>query len=67
MATCLNCKRKLSCGCQKRKASNGVSCCASCITVYEKAIKATNAKKESAKTNTNVTPGIVGVKITQTS
>jgi hypothetical protein len=35
MATCSNCKKSLSCGCQKRKASNGTSVCASCITIYE--------------------------------
>ena len=35
MATCSNCEKFLSCGCQKRKASNGTSVCASCITTYE--------------------------------
>mgnify|MGYP003351488960 CR=1 FL=1 len=34
MATCLNCRRKLSCGCQKRTASDGTSACSSCIASY---------------------------------
>lgn len=35
MAKCGNCGRTLSCGCQKRKASNGASVCANCISSYE--------------------------------
>lgn len=37
---CLNCKRGLSCGCQKRVASNGVSVCTSCIASYEASLGA---------------------------
>jgi hypothetical protein len=37
MATCSNCKKSLSCGCQKRKASNGTMVCTNCISAYEKA------------------------------
>lgn len=39
MATCLNCKKKLGCGCQKRVASNGQPCCNNCIGQYEKNLK----------------------------
>lgn len=39
MSACPNCKRKLSCGCQKKKASNGSIVCSSCITSYEKKVK----------------------------
>jgi len=35
MATCSNCKKNLSCGCQKRTATDGKSVCSSCITTYE--------------------------------
>lgn len=35
MATCSNCKKSLSCGCQKRTAVDGKSVCSSCITTYE--------------------------------
>jgi len=36
MSVCGNCKSKLSCGCQRRKASDGQQVCANCITKYEK-------------------------------
>lgn len=36
MAKCGNCGKALSCGCQKRKASNGASVCSNCIASYEK-------------------------------
>jgi transcription elongation factor Elf1 len=39
MAVCSNCKKSLSCGCQKRKASNGVLVCTNCISSYEKTVK----------------------------
>ena len=35
MSTCPNCKKKLSCGCQKRKARNGREVCSNCLTSYE--------------------------------
>ena len=40
MANCQNCKKKLSCGCQKRKASDGASVCSTCISTYEQKLKA---------------------------
>lgn len=36
---CPNCKKKLTCGCQKKKASNGNVVCVSCITQYETKLK----------------------------
>lgn len=35
MSTCTNCGAQLSCGCQKRKASDGKSVCANCVGRYE--------------------------------
>jgi transcription elongation factor Elf1 len=35
MAKCGNCGKALSCGCQKRKASNGASVCSNCVKSYE--------------------------------
>jgi hypothetical protein len=35
MATCSNCKARLSCGCQRRTASNGTSVCSNCLSSYE--------------------------------
>jgi hypothetical protein len=38
--TCPNCKKVLSCGCQKKTASNGKNVCASCAASYEVSLKA---------------------------
>jgi transcription elongation factor Elf1 len=45
--TCTNCNTKLSCGCQKKTASDGKQVCAACITSYETKLKQsqTNLKK----------------------
>jgi hypothetical protein len=40
MSVCPNCSRKLSCGCQRRVASNGSACCSNCITSLEAKLKA---------------------------
>ena len=42
MAKCTNCGKNLSCGCQKKKASDGTSCCASCLAKYELSLKTKN-------------------------
>jgi hypothetical protein len=39
MSACANCGTVLSCGCQRKKASNGASVCRSCITKYENSLK----------------------------
>ena len=39
MSVCGNCKSKLSCGCQRRKASDGTQVCANCIAKYEAQLK----------------------------
>jgi transcription elongation factor Elf1 len=36
---CPNCNAKLSCGCQKRTASDGKSVCSSCLSNYEQKLK----------------------------
>jgi hypothetical protein len=38
MSACPNCKKALSCGCQKTKASDGSTVCKNCKTNYEKSI-----------------------------
>lgn len=40
MAKCANCGATMSCGCQKRTASNGTSACSACITALEGKLKA---------------------------
>jgi len=36
---CPNCNTKLSCGCQKKTASDGKAVCSSCVTAYENKLK----------------------------
>jgi hypothetical protein len=55
MGVCGNCKATLSCGCQKKKASNGVWVCRSCISRYEKTLqenKTQNTTTEKPVLNT---------------
>ena len=39
MSACTNCGNKLSCGCQKRIASDKKSVCANCLSSYEISLK----------------------------
>jgi len=41
---CKNCNTKLGCSCKRRTASNGKSCCATCLPNYEKVLKQNAAK-----------------------
>jgi hypothetical protein len=41
---CQNCGKKLNCGCKKRTANDGKSCCSSCVTTYNNQL-ATSEKK----------------------
>ena len=50
MAKCNNCHAQLSCGCQKRTASNGVQVCSNCLVKYEEQIA---ALKNNQKLNQN--------------
>tara|TARA_R100000278_G_scaffold103443_1_gene79852 strand:+ start:1327 stop:1473 length:147 start_codon:yes stop_codon:yes gene_type:complete len=42
---CLNCGATLSCGCQKRTASDGRQVCNACINAYEAKLKQQKIKK----------------------
>lgn len=55
--TCSNCNASLSCGCQKRTASDKKSCCSKCITAYESRLL--KAKSTIPKTTTE--PVIINV------
>lgn len=39
MANCVNCGAKLSCGCQRKTASDGKQGCVQCIPAYEQGLK----------------------------
>lgn len=43
---CPNCNSKLSCGCQKRVASDGKQVCSICLTNYENNLKALKDKEK---------------------
>ncbi len=49
MNVCPNCKAKLSCGCQRRKASDGKQVCANCSAKYEAQLKGTQPKDNLQK------------------
>ena len=51
MATCSNCKTKMSCGCQKRSASDGKSVCSKCVTSYEADLKQRKTLATVSQTN----------------
>jgi transcription elongation factor Elf1 len=52
MSTCLNCGKKLSCGCQKKTASDGKSVCSSCLTQYNESLKQTPVVRSAPQENT---------------
>jgi hypothetical protein len=57
MSACLNCGTKLSCGCQKRTASDGKSVCGTCLAGYEASLKRSGTPattNPTAPTNVNV-------------
>jgi len=51
MANCPNCKKKLSCGCQKRTASDGKTVCSGCLTSYESGLKQRKTMATVSQTN----------------
>ena len=54
MAQCKNCGKKLGCSCKRRTASNGASCCATCLKGLE--AKLGNKKKIPSG---NTAPGVI--------
>lgn len=54
MSLCPNCKTKLSCGCQKRTASDGATACTTCINAYEAALKKKKAQASGSSSGVTV-------------
>lgn len=50
MARCGNCSAKLGCSCKMRKATDGKSCCVSCVTGYNAKVK--QIKRQTPPSNT---------------
>lgn len=59
-SVCANCKKKLSCGCQRRQANDGTSACSSCVgtlngkVATEKLVE----RKAAAKIEKAATPNL---------
>ena len=45
MSTCKNCGTRLSCGCQKRTATDGKGTCTKCVAAYNAKLKAGKLNK----------------------
>lgn len=57
---CPNCNATLSCGCQRRTASDGTGCCSSCITLYEKKLIANGPKQPITPTEPTIQTNVWG-------
>lgn len=44
-STCKHCGKRLSCGCQRRKASDGTQVCSTCVASYEAKLKQNSINK----------------------
>ena len=44
-AACSNCNKRLSCGCQRRTASDGKQVCSNCKNTYEAKLKQNKLEK----------------------
>lgn len=42
---CQNCGKQITCGCQKKIASNGKQVCSSCVGNYEQTLKINKAQQ----------------------
>jgi hypothetical protein len=51
MANCSNCGAVITCGCQRKTASDGKQGCAQCIPKYEQALR--QGKKEISRYSNN--------------
>lgn len=73
MAICQNCKREMGCGCNKRTASDGKSCCSNCLASYEVSLNGnkqkTNVRPQyhrpptNTKTSSSDSPIITGMHV----
>ena len=56
MSQCSNCNQTLTCGCQRRNASNGVQVCNNCLSSYESQIQVANQPSITIEAETTITP-----------
>lgn len=53
---CPNCKRSLSCGCQRATAKNGAVVCNSCVAQYNASLENNNSNGSSPGSTSGNTP-----------
>jgi hypothetical protein len=63
MAKCGNCGAKLGCSCKVRKATDGKSCCVSCVTGYNTRLRQKN--RGVVKKTSNTTPVLISATAVQ--
>lgn len=51
MQNCSNCNAQITCGCQRRTATDGKSVCTNCITTYEAKLAELKALEVNNQTN----------------
>lgn len=61
MSSCQNCGTKMGCSCQRRVATDGKSCCSTCISAYEVNLKNKNIALTQPKPNNSTAPTNVNV------
>jgi hypothetical protein len=59
MQQCQNCKARLSCGCQKRVASDGKHTCTNCLPMYEKQLIEQRNKTNRANAQTPIVNSVI--------
>lgn len=62
MSKCLNCGAKLSCGCQKRTASDGKSVCTGCLASYETSLRGKKASIDLTSDD-KIRPRVTGITV----
>ena len=53
MSACTNCGNQMSCGCQRRTASDGSSVCSSCLSAYEAKLQKNVQQKQISNQELN--------------
>lgn len=54
--SCPNCGARLSCGCQRRQASNGAGACSNCVAALEQKIKVLKQATDTTTKASTVQP-----------
>lgn len=61
MSSCQNCGVKMGCSCQRKVATDGKSCCGTCIAAYEAKLKSNKASTPASQKPNSTAPTNVNV------